>query len=162
MRVTVSVDGARFAVRLRRAADRVGDPSPGLERAGFYMLLQLWERIVRRPVQVYSARYLRWLSRNGELSGKLWGILTGDLLGQSAPIDGAPSSADMGAELHQAGTSITVGHLNPASEPKARGFGEIYRSKFREWPYAPRPGDESDVGEVLQEWLAEALSREES
>jgi hypothetical protein len=155
--IRVQVDGARLVARLDRAGRRVADPRPGLQRAGWYMLLQLWERITERPVQAYSGRYLAWLAANGELSGKLWGILTGDLLGQSAPLEGAPQGA-LGAEVESDAPAVTVGHLNPASERKARGFAAKYQRTWGEWPYSPRPGDEERVAEVLDDWLGEAVS----
>lgn len=157
MQLVITADASRMTSRIIRVDANLADPSPGLERVGFFLLVQLWERIVRRPIQAYSGRYLRWLIRNGEISGKLWGILSGDLLGQSTPIAGAPAGADLGAELAPDGQAVTVGHINPASEAKARGFAQVYQRKFGEWPYSPRPGDEAEAAEVLQEWLSEAV-----
>jgi len=155
VRVKVEVDCSDVLRRLDRADDALADLSPALMKAGFWLLLTFWERVVRRPIQAYSARYLRWLLANGEISGKLVGILTGDLIGQMQPVADGAGGGDFGLELDPDGTAVEVGHINPASEAKARGFDRWHRSKFGESYVEVRPEDEEGVREVLAEALVD-------
>ena len=154
MRVRVEVDGSRVIARLSRVERGLADLREPLTEAGAWLLVQLWDRITGRSTSVYSARYKRWLIKHGELSGKLVGLLTGDLIGQMAPGPDGHGGGSLAMELNADGESALVGLLKPKdSRGKAPGFSRWHKRKFGSPAIALEPGDSERIAQIFEEWM---------
>lgn len=150
----VEVLGAREAsAALHAQATRMRDWSGALVEAGFLLLLRIWDRIAGKQVASanYSKRYVEWLIRHGDWSGKMVGILTGALIAQSAPAGPGASAGELGT---QSGPDyVEVGFINPSR--KAHGFLGWFRRKFGEEAIQATDDDQRQIGEIFDRWMAE-------
>jgi hypothetical protein len=148
----VEVIGAKeAAAALHSKAAKLRNWTAPLTESGFLLLMRIWDRVTGKSTSppTYSDRYVQWLLRHGEWSGKMVGILTGGLIGMSAPASGA--GGDL--ELSEGPGYVEVGFLNPTG--KVHGFLAWFKRKFGEEAIQATESDQREIGEIFDRWLAE-------
>ena len=154
MRVQVTIEGVPGVVaRLDRFERGVEDLAAPLTEAGACLVTRMYERITGRPTSVYSASYLKFLLRAGDLDGKILGILTGALIGATAPGPASASGASLRAELEAGGEAALVGFLDPGQEEKAEHFNDWHERKFGEPAISVTAADERAVQDIFRDWM---------
>jgi len=152
--LSIEVRGTEvIAADLTRLAEAGGSPVEALTEMGAWLLVTLWDRIAGRPTSAYAESYRRWLVRTGEISGKLLGVLTGALIGSSAP--GPAGGGDLDMRLGE--SEALVGFVDPQNRAKAAGFNAWYQSKFGEPAIGLRAGDEEALSDIFDRKVQEAL-----
>ncbi len=152
MRVIVEVRGAEVVARdLDRIGAGLADPAPALIEAGARLALSIWERVLGQSPDLYSAKYVGWLMRTGDWAGKKVGLLSGRMLGATAPGPGAAGTA-LGSEIEAGGEAVLVGLLDPTQEAKSRGFAKWYAEKYGEDAVRVTEADERDIEEIFDRW----------
>lgn len=148
--ITLELRGTDAVIRgLEGRAAKLRDFSEPLTMAGAYLVQAIWERITRKTPS-YSEKYVAWLVARGEFSGKLVGILSGALLGATAP--GPAGGGDLAAEADE--RQALVGFLQPAEAAKARGFCRWYERRYGEPAIAVTETDARVIQGIFDEWLA--------